>query len=56
MCGRRAHAQRRVHIRVSGGEVTDALTEVPLALVGDAVELDLGAGAFRLLRVAGKGD
>ena len=53
---RRAHAQRRVHIRVSGGEVTDALTEVPLALVGDAVELDLGAGAFRLLRVAGKGD
>ncbi len=53
---RRAHAARRVRVQVWADEVVDALTDVPLPLVGGAIEFAIGAGAFRFLRIATKGE
>ncbi|MFT5087204.1 MAG: hypothetical protein ACI906_002696 [Candidatus Latescibacterota bacterium] len=53
---RRAHAARRVHLQMRGGAVTDALTGALLSLGEGSVELDIGAGAFRLLHIAEKGE
>ena len=49
---RRAHAARRVRVEVRANEVVDALTGESLALMGNAVEFAIGAGAFRFLRLA----
>ena len=49
---RRAHAARRVRVEVRANEVVDALTGESLALMGNAVEFAIGAGAFRFLCLA----
>jgi len=52
---RRAHASRRVSLKLRGGAVTDGLTGAVLSLGEGKVELDIGAGDFRLLRIAEEG-